>query len=100
MDLRQRFDGSTSAAQILMGMDLHGKVALVTGATNGIGRYQNQIEHSNKAGEVTKVCNVGYITLERLKTILTNAASHILNLISKRNSKRKRQPFNQQLESY
>lgn len=34
---RQRFDGSTSALQILHGIDLTGKVAVVTGANSGIG---------------------------------------------------------------
>ncbi|XP_071036544.1 WW domain-containing oxidoreductase isoform X2 [Parasteatoda tepidariorum] len=36
-DIRQRFDASTSALQILHGRDLGGKVAIVTGANCGIG---------------------------------------------------------------
>ncbi|KAG8198980.1 hypothetical protein JTE90_001780 [Oedothorax gibbosus] len=36
-DIRQRFDGSTFALQVLHGRDLGGKVAIVTGANCGIG---------------------------------------------------------------
>lgn len=35
--VRQRYDGSTSALQILHGKDLHGRLAVVTGANSGIG---------------------------------------------------------------
>lgn len=37
-DIRQRFDCSTLALQILHGRDLGGKVAIVTGANCGIGK--------------------------------------------------------------
>ncbi|KAJ1519882.1 hypothetical protein ONE63_004122 [Megalurothrips usitatus] len=36
-DFRQRFDGSSTALQVLHGRDLSGKVAIVTGANTGIG---------------------------------------------------------------
>nr|CAD7458702.1 unnamed protein product [Timema tahoe] len=36
-DFRQRFDGSTTALQVLHGRDLAGKLAIVTGANTGIG---------------------------------------------------------------
>uniref|UniRef100_A0A0A9WTG0 WW domain-containing oxidoreductase n=2 Tax=Lygus hesperus TaxID=30085 RepID=A0A0A9WTG0_LYGHE len=36
-DIRQRFDGSSTALQVLHGRDLSGKVAVVTGANCGIG---------------------------------------------------------------
>ncbi|XP_026315434.1 WW domain-containing oxidoreductase isoform X2 [Hyposmocoma kahamanoa] len=36
-DFRQRFDGSTTAYQILHGVDLSGKYALITGCNAGIG---------------------------------------------------------------
>ncbi|XP_041988525.1 WW domain-containing oxidoreductase-like [Aricia agestis] len=36
-DFRQRFDGSTTAYQVLHGVDLSGKYALITGSNAGIG---------------------------------------------------------------
>lgn len=36
-DFRQRFDGSSTALQVLHGRDLSGKIAIVTGANTGIG---------------------------------------------------------------
>lgn len=39
-DFRQRFDGSSTALQVLHGRDLSGKVAIVTGANTGIGWYR------------------------------------------------------------
>lgn len=36
-DFRQRFDGSSTALQVLHGRDLSCKVAIVTGANTGIG---------------------------------------------------------------
>lgn len=35
---RQRYDGSTTAMEILQGRDFTGKVVVVTGANSGIGR--------------------------------------------------------------
>uniref|UniRef100_A0A1I8NS07 WW domain-containing oxidoreductase n=1 Tax=Stomoxys calcitrans TaxID=35570 RepID=A0A1I8NS07_STOCA len=35
--VRQRFDGSTNALQVLHGKDLHGRLAVITGANSGIG---------------------------------------------------------------
>lgn len=35
--IRQRFDGSSTALSVLYGVDLRGKLALVTGANTGIG---------------------------------------------------------------
>jgi WW domain-containing oxidoreductase len=37
-DFKQRFDGSSTAMQVLNGMDLSSKTALITGANCGIGR--------------------------------------------------------------
>lgn len=41
MDIRQRFDGSSSALQVLHGRDLNGKLAIITGANCGIGINNN-----------------------------------------------------------
>lgn len=37
LDFRQKFDGSSTALQILHGRDLTGKYVLITGANSGIG---------------------------------------------------------------
>ena len=39
-DFRQRFDGSSNALQVLHGLDLSKKIAVVTGANSGIGNVQ------------------------------------------------------------
>lgn len=39
LDIRQRFDHSTKALQILHGRDLSNYTAIVTGANTGIGEY-------------------------------------------------------------
>jgi WW domain-containing oxidoreductase len=36
-DFRQKFDGNSTALQVLNGRDLSGKYAIVTGASGGIG---------------------------------------------------------------
>lgn len=40
---RQRYDGSTTAMEILQGRDFTGKVVLVTGANSGIGKLPTVI---------------------------------------------------------
>lgn len=40
---RQRYDGSTTAMEILQGWDFTGKVVLVTGANSGIGKLPTVI---------------------------------------------------------
>ena len=37
-DIRQKYDGSTTAKQILLGRDLSNRYVIVTGANSGIGR--------------------------------------------------------------
>lgn len=44
---RQRFDSSTKALQILHGLDLSGKTALITGGNSGIGESTGPICRRN-----------------------------------------------------
>lgn len=39
-EIKQRFDGSSSAMQVLLGRDLTGQYAVVTGANSGIGKLE------------------------------------------------------------
>lgn len=38
-DIRYKFDGSSTALQVLHGLDLSNKVAIITGANTGIGLH-------------------------------------------------------------
>lgn len=40
-ELKQKYDGSSTALQVLNGRDLSGKYVIVTGANSGIGRFTN-----------------------------------------------------------
>ncbi|KAG8506246.1 WW domain-containing oxidoreductase [Galemys pyrenaicus] len=48
---RQRYDGSTTAMEILQGRDFSGKVVIVTGANSGIGRPFNLHDHMKQKNE-------------------------------------------------
>ena len=39
-DVRQKFDASSTALQVLRGCDLTGSHVIITGANSGIGEYQ------------------------------------------------------------
>lgn len=38
-DFKQKFDGNSTALQVVQGQDLSGKYAIVTGANSGIGKF-------------------------------------------------------------
>lgn len=42
-DFKQKFDGNSTALQVLNGRDLTGKFALITGASDGIGKFQYMV---------------------------------------------------------
>lgn len=54
-EIRQKFDASSSGLQVIHGRDLSGEIAIVTGASSGIG---NELTFEyNMEGVVAKWCN-------------------------------------------
>lgn len=66
---RQRYDGSTTAMEILQGRDLTGKVVIVTGANSGIG-FETAKSFALHGAHVILAC--------RNMTRASEAVSHIL----------------------
>lgn len=66
--VRQRFDGSTTALQILHGKDLHGRLAIVTGANCGIG-YETVRSLAFHGCEVIMACRSRSATEEAIERI-------------------------------
>lgn len=66
--VRQRFDGSTTALQILHGKDLHGRLAIVTGANCGIG-YETARSLAFHGCEVILACRSRSSTEEAIERI-------------------------------
>lgn len=67
-DIRQRFDASTQALQILHGRDLGGKVAIVTGANCGIG-YETARALAYHGCEVIFACRSREKARDAMETI-------------------------------
>jgi WW domain-containing oxidoreductase len=66
--LRQRFDASTGALQILHGRDLSGKVAIITGANSGIG-FETARSLALHGCTVILACRNEVSTLEAIEKI-------------------------------
>ena len=66
--LRQRFDSSTRAVSILYGKNLTGQVALITGASSGIG-YETARSLSNFGCEIIFACRNEKLTNEKMKAL-------------------------------
>lgn len=49
-EIKQKYDGSSTAKQILLGRDLSGQYAVVTGANSGIGElHKSRMTHVSLA---------------------------------------------------
>jgi WW domain-containing oxidoreductase len=72
--LRQRFDASTAALQILHGKDLSGKVAVITGANSGIG-LETARSLAMHGCEIIFACRNESQTLDAIEKIKTEKHS-------------------------
>lgn len=66
--VRQRFDSCSTALQILHGKDLHGRVALITGANCGIG-YETARSLALHGCDVIFACRNSSSTAEAIERI-------------------------------
>lgn len=81
-DIRQRFDASTSALQILHGRDLSGKVAVVTGANCGIG-FETAKSLAYHGCDVYFACRnekLALAAINKVKNERPNASLHFIPL--------------------
>ncbi|XP_076339672.1 WW domain-containing oxidoreductase [Tachypleus tridentatus] len=81
-DFRQRFDGSSTALQVLHGRDLSGKVAIVTGSNSGIG-FETARSFAFHGAEVVLACRneaKAQQAIEDIKTERPQAKLHYLHL--------------------
>ncbi|XP_069037474.1 WW domain-containing oxidoreductase isoform X3 [Lepisosteus oculatus] len=67
--IKQRYDGNTSALEILQGRDLSGKVAVITGANSGIG-FETARTFALHGAHVILACRNNIRATEAAKSIL------------------------------
>ncbi|GIX98597.1 WW domain-containing oxidoreductase [Caerostris extrusa] len=79
-DIRQRFDASTYALQILHGRDLGGKVAIITGANCGIG-YETAKALAYHGCEVYFACRNRQRTMEAMEKICKERPNSLVHYI-------------------
>ncbi|XP_026469907.1 WW domain-containing oxidoreductase-like [Ctenocephalides felis] len=76
-DIRQRFDASTTALQVLHGRDLSNKIAIITGANCGIG-YETALTQAKHGCNVIMACrnlNSGLEAIEKIRKEKPDAAN-------------------------
>ncbi|GFY72552.1 WW domain-containing oxidoreductase [Trichonephila inaurata madagascariensis] len=79
-DIRQRFDASTHALQILHGRDLGGKVAVITGSNCGIG-YETARALAYHGCEIYFACRNRESTMEAMERICKERPNSIVHYI-------------------
>lgn len=79
-DIRQRFDASTHALQILHGRDLGGKIAIITGANCGIG-YETARALAYHGCEIYFACRNRESTMEAMEKICKERPNSIVHYI-------------------
>lgn len=72
--VRQRFDGSTNALQVLHGKDLHCRLAVITGANSGIG-YETTRSLAFHGCDVIMACRNRSSTEEAIERIARDRAA-------------------------
>lgn len=80
--LRQRFDSSSTADQVLEGRDLSGKVAIVTGANSGIG-YETARSMAHHGAQVILACRSldrGNAAMEKMRQNREDAKVRVMQI--------------------
>uniref|UniRef100_A0A1B6E0E8 WW domain-containing oxidoreductase n=1 Tax=Clastoptera arizonana TaxID=38151 RepID=A0A1B6E0E8_9HEMI len=82
MDIRQQFDGSSTALQVLHGLDLNHRVAIVTGANCGIG-FETARALALHGCNVILACrnlDSAHAAIQKIKNEKPNAVCHAFKL--------------------